>query len=111
MKYFIFIALSVLFSSGAFAEDVQPSTEVEILEVLENYSKRTDVKFVTDPRIRGKVSMIGLKLDEIDKTDLNKILLIHNMVAYENSDVVYVIPVQIEDEKGEQLGVKWETSD
>ena len=114
MKYFIFIFLSIFLSSQAFAENIEPSnTEniesssgIDILEVLDRYSTLNGVKFVTDPRIKGKVTMIGFKLDEIDKTDLNNILLIHNMVAYKKSDVVYIVPVQRVGEFGE----KWETS-
>ena len=50
--------------------------------------------------------MIGLKLEEIDKTDLNNILQLHGMTAYKKSDVVYIVPAQREEEFGE----KWEAA-
>ena len=105
MKYFVFVFLSVLVSSQVFAERVEPNG-VDILEILESYSKSNDVKFVVDPRIRGQVNMIGLKLEEIDKTDLNNILQLHGMTAYKKSDVVYIVPAQREEEFGE----KWEAA-
>ena len=95
MKYFIFIFLSVFLSSQTFAENIEPSDGIDILEVLDRYSTLNGVKFVTDPRIKGKVTMIGFKLDEIDKTDLNNILLIHNMVAYKK--VMWFISFQFKE--------------
>jgi len=45
MKYFIFIFLSVFLSSQAFAESIEPSDGIDILEVLVAY-KKSDVVYI-----------------------------------------------------------------
>lgn len=107
MKYLILIFLSIFTSMTVSAQQIERSDRMDIHEILQSYSDRTGVKFVTDPRVKGRVKMIGIELNELDQTDLNKILLVHNFVAYEKSDIVYVIPRNIEKEFGKQIGTKW----
>lgn len=108
-KIFI-IFLSMLFAIPALSHEPKFSDRTDIIHILDAYSERTGVKFVADPRVKARVNMIGLKMEDLDKTDLVKILFLHTFVAYEKSDVVYIIPKSIESEYGKQLGVKWEAN-
>ena len=107
MKYCLFIIMSIVLFSEVSAKEGQAVDRPDIQKVIDHYSNRTKTKFVIDPRVRGKVNMVGLKLDEIGQEDLNNILLVHNVVAYKKGDVVYIVPIQIEAAKGKQLGEKW----
>ena len=110
MKYLCLVFLFVVIPISAFAQQLTRPDRMDILEILESYSDRTGVKFVTDPRVKARVKMIGIKLDELDQTDINKILLIHSFVAYEKGDIVYVIPMAVEKEFGKQIGTKWKAN-
>ncbi len=102
--------LLMLFSLAVFnanAHEPEYSDRTDIIHILESYSERTGVKFVADARVKARVNMIGIKLEDLDQTDINKILFLHSFVAYEKSDIVYVIPQAIEKEFGQQMGTKW----
>ena len=104
----LLLLISILVSCSAFAHEPEFSDRTDMNHILQSYSDRTGVKFVTDPRVKARVNMIGIKLEDLDQTDLNKILLIHNFVAYEKSGVVYVIPKVLENEIGQEIGEKWQ---
>ena len=110
MKNIFIVLLGLTSSLTAYCHEPEYSERTDIIHILQAYSDRTGVKFVTDPRVKARVNMIGLKLADLDQTDINKILLLHNFIAYEKSDVVYVIPIAVENKLGKELGTKWESN-
>lgn len=80
---------------------------IDIDHLLATYSELNGTKFVTDPRVRGRVKVIGLKLEEITQTNLIDILVIHNFIATEKDDVVYVLPRMALDYMGDEIGPLW----
>lgn len=110
MKKLLTFSVLLMISFSVNAHEPEYSERTDIIHILQSYSDRTGVKFVTDPRVKARVNMIGLKLEDLDQTDINKILLVHSFVAYEKSNVVYVIPSVLEKEFGNKIGVKWESN-
>jgi len=90
----IIIAMIVigLNTSYAFSHEPKFSDRTDIIHIIESYSQRTGIKFVIDPRVKARVNMIGLDIDEISQSNLMDILLLHAFTAYEKEGVVYVIP-------------------
>lgn len=111
MRYLIIYLLSVLILAPVSATEMENVPRINIIDILDSYSKRTGTKFVADPRVKARVRLIGLGLDEIDQTDLNQILSMHSFVAYEKDGVVYVIPKAVEKYLGDQIeteyGARW----
>ncbi|NND82294.1 MAG: hypothetical protein HKN50_07690 [Gammaproteobacteria bacterium] len=106
-KIVVFI-ISLLVCNSVLSHEPPLAERTDLMHVLEAFSARTGVKFVTDPRVKAKVNTVGLKLDEIGQEQLNKILLMHSFVAYQNNGVVYVIPQVIEQSQGAQYGIPWQ---
>jgi len=105
IKIIIVVIVIGLNASFAFSHEPKFSDRTDIIHILESYSQRTGVKFVADPRIKARVNMIGLDIDEISQNNLMDILLLHAFTAYEKEGVVYVVPQAvahyIESEGGE----------
>lgn len=110
MKNILIVLLGLTSSLAAYSHEPEFSERTDIIHILQAYSDRTGVKFIADPRVKARVNMIGLKLADLDQTDINKILFMHNFVAYEKSDVVYVIPQAVENKLGKELGSKWKSN-
>lgn len=70
----VLVVLFSLVASIANAHEPEYSDRTDIIHILESYSERTGVKFVTDPRVKARVNMIGIKLEDLDQIDINKIL-------------------------------------
>ena len=104
MNDFILIIVIALIASPAFSHEPKLSDRIDIIHILESYSERTDVKFVTDPRVKARVNMVGLTVEELTQTNLMDILIIHNFTAYEKDGVVYVLPRAAADYLGSDIG-------
>ncbi len=91
----VFITLCLFYS--AFAHEATSSDRIDIIHIIDSYSKRTGAKFVTDPRVKARVNVVGLDLDELSQTNLIDILRIHAFTAYERDGVVYVLPSVVAD--------------
>ena len=111
MKYLIILFLNVFLTTQVPAAEGGGVPRIDIIEILDSYAKRTGTKFVADPRVKAKVRLIGFGLDEIDKVDLNQIIVMHSFVAYEKDGVVYVLPQAVErflgDKMESEYGQKW----
>lgn len=90
------------------AHEPQYSDGMDFHHLLQAYSERTGVKFVVDPRVKGRVNMIGLSEDDLSQTNLVDILRLHNFAALEKDGIVYVLPQAVAESFGAKLGSVWE---
>jgi general secretion pathway protein D len=65
---------------------------VPIERLLAAVAKRTNKKFIIDPRVRAEVSMVGQEPTSIDYPALLLILRVHGFAALEEGGYVHVIP-------------------
>jgi len=107
LKKLVTVFIIIGFVSLAHAHEPKFSERTDILHIIQSYSDRTGVKFVTDPRVMARVNMIGLDIDEVSQTNLMDILLIHTFTAYERNGVVYVLPIIAADHLGIEAGELW----
>ncbi len=109
MKYSIrmIFLISLIYASSALCHEPKFSERTDLNHILESYSERTGVKFVTDPRVKARVNMVNLDIDELSQTNLMDILVIHAFTAYERDGVVYVLPQSVMDLLGEKAGPVW----
>ena len=99
--------MTLLYAASVFSHEPELSDRIDIIHVLESYSERTGVKFVIDPRVKAKVNMVGLELNEITQINLMDILLVYNFTARQKDGVVYVLPRATADHLGSDLGEIW----
>ena len=98
---------SLLYGSSALCHEPKFSDRTDLNHILESYAKRTSTKFVTDSRVKARVNMVNLDIDELSQTNLMDILVIHSFTAYERDGVVYVLPQAAMDFLGEKTGQVW----
>jgi hypothetical protein len=84
------------------------SLDARMVEILDQYSIETGTKFVIDPRVRAKVTLIGLDTTNLGIATIRAILSIHGFTALTANDIVYVIPEHAAGQPGQQYGVPWE---
>jgi len=87
----LLLAGILVFSSASSAQD-PALVEIDVIELITSFSKSSEMKFVVDPRVTGKVKLVGFDDTEMDFETLAKILWVHNYVAIESGGVVYVMP-------------------
>jgi general secretion pathway protein D len=68
------------------------ASEIEMADLIGKVAKRTGKQFIIDPRVRARVSNIGLDFEKVDYAKLLAILTIHQFAAYESNGVVKVLP-------------------
>ena len=102
----LLFSLVVLFSSSLDAHDTARDV-VPIEHIIEKYAEIHGTKFVLDPRVKAKVNIVGLSLEEITQTNLMDIFLIHTFTAYEKDGVVYVLPRAAADYIISDIGEIW----
>ena len=98
-----FCSLPVI-CNAADCNDIQ----TPLVGLLDQYSQSTGTKFVIDPRVRAKVTLIGIDTTNLDATTLIGILNIHGFAALTANGIVYVMPKASAGSAGEQYGVPWE---
>ena len=106
-KYFILISLILLNTNTAISHEPKFSDRTDLGHIVASYSQRTGIKFVLDPRVKARVNMIGLDIDQVSKTNLIDIFLLHSFTAHEKGEVVYVLPQAVANNLGDKLGQIW----
>lgn len=84
------------------------TSQSPLVQLLEQYSAEHETKFVIDPRVRAKVTLIGIDPEALDSGTLIGILNIHMYVALTKDDIVYVMPYQVAEAAGDKYGTLWE---
>lgn len=88
----------MLFSPGAARSQAgEPAADedesgVPVHELIATVAKQSGKRFLVDPRVRLRVTVIGQDLGRFDYPDLLAVLRMHGLTAFENSGYVNVIP-------------------
>ncbi len=94
-------------SSFASADECNTS-ENPLVDLLNQYSVIHGTKFVVDPRVRARVTLVGIDTQDIDSAMLIGILNIHDFTALTSEGVVYVMPASAAEVHGDKFGDRWE---
>jgi type II secretory pathway component GspD/PulD (secretin) len=106
--FFASLILSLcLFPLGALPDDCV-SSEAPLIQLLEQYSRQHGTKFVVDPRVSAKVTLIGIEPTALDAATLIGVLNIHGYTALAKKGIVYVMPTQSAEASGDRFGSTWE---
>jgi len=106
-RLYLFVWTGLLVLNSAYAHEPKFSDRTDILHIIESFSQRTGVKFVTDPRVKARVNMVSIDIDDLSQTNLMDIFIIHGFTAYEREGVVYVLPQAAADHLGSKVGRLW----
>lgn len=101
-----FVVLLCFLSSAAISNDCVTS-ETPLLQLLDQYSKEHGTKFVVDPRVRAKVTLVGIDPAVLDAGTLIDVLNIHGFTALAKEGVVYVMPDTVAALSGDKFGTLW----
>lgn len=91
------LALLLVASSPAHPQASEPAAAedesgVPVHELIAIVAKKTGKKFLVDPRVRARVTLIGQDLRTFDQSDLATVLQVHGFTAVENGGYVNVLP-------------------
>ena len=107
MKAFaVALLLSTCLATPLFAQDCVTS-ENPLVALLDQYSQKNGTRFVVDPRVKAKVTLVGVDSDELDAAVLVGILNIHGFTALTSNGVVYVMPSNVAETDGLKYGIEW----
>jgi len=81
----LLVLLLTTFSYSVFAQN-KINIDVPIEKVILSYAESSNEKFVIDPRVKGKVRLLGQELSSLSLDDLNIILEVHNFAAVRVGD-------------------------
>ncbi len=90
----LLVLLLTTFSYSVFAQN-KINIDVPIEKVILSYAESSNEKFVIDPRVKGKVRLLGQELSSLSLDDLNIILEVHNFAAVRVGDYWVVVPGNI----------------
>ena len=79
-----------------------------LVKLIDQYSDLHGTKFVLNPRVAAKVTLVGIDEDNIDAAMLIGILNSLGYVALTSDGVVYVMPDSVAQAAGDKYGVSWE---
>jgi len=88
----------MLFSPGAARSQAsepaaaEPESGIPVQELIAIVAKKTGKKFLVDPRVRARVTLIGQDLRTFDQSDLATVLSVHGFMAVENGGYINVLP-------------------
>lgn len=102
------LIISIGFVPGMTNADECETSTSPLVDLLDHYSKANGTKFVVDPRVKAKVTLVGIDSSELDAATLIGILNIHGFTALTSNGVVYVMPDVVAEENGDKFGVLWD---
>ncbi|HEY8539767.1 MAG TPA: secretin N-terminal domain-containing protein [Steroidobacteraceae bacterium] len=91
----------------------ESSRDIDLVNLIEQAAPRLNKRFILDPRVQGRVTVINLDPDRMSYADLQAILSVHGFVATEerNGTVRIVpdanarrLPMPVFDEDGKRIG-------
>lgn len=85
-----------------------PTIDAPLLALLGEYSEHHGTKFIVDPRVRAKVTLIGIDTKSIDASQLIGILNIYGYSGMIKDEVVYIMPTPVAEASGDRFGVEWD---
>jgi len=91
MKTLITCLLLVFASSTAAAAD-EPESGIPMEKIIAAVSHKTNRKFVVDPRVNARVTLVGQEPSQVTYNELLTILETYGYVTYESDGYVVVAP-------------------
>ncbi len=95
------------FAALAHSEDCVTSA-TPLVQLLNQYSQEYGTRFVLDPRVRARVTLVGIDPAALDVGTLIRVLNIHGFTALTKEGVVYVMPDKVAEVSGEKFGSRWD---
>ena len=106
-KTLLALILTCTISSPAYAHECE-ATQPPLIDLLNQYSEAYGTKFIVDPRVRAKVSLVGIDTESINTAMLIGILNMHDFTALTSNGIVYVMPYKVAEASGDKFGVTWD---
>jgi len=87
----------LLFVTGSVSAQpkIESLSEILVEEIIAMYADSTGEKVVIDPRVKGRVRLIGHRGNKLSYSELSTILNVHNFAAYKSDDYLVVVPQNI----------------
>ena len=109
MKIVLAILLASIASLPAGISAEECTTPLpRLVELLDQYSTANGTKFVVDPRVHAKATLVGIVTEDLDASTLIGILNIHGFTAFTSNGIVYVVPETVAENGGDRFGNIWE---
>ena len=86
------IALFLILISAAVRVDAGDGSLHPIEDVVSSYSKASGEKVLLDPRVKGRVNLIGQSLSNISFENLSAILSVHSYSSYRSGGYLVIVP-------------------
>ncbi len=102
------LAILLMVLPVAAYSDECTTSDMPLVQLLDTYSKTYGTKFVVDPRVRAKVTLIGIDSSVIDTATLIGVLNLHGYTARDKEGVVYVMPYKVSESFGDKFGPTWD---
>ena len=77
----------------------------DLVKLINDYSRSSGKKFVLDPRVRARVTLVGINGSDLDYEKLVSILRLHAFTPLEWDGVVYVVPDAVAPDMQKKLGL------
>ena len=96
MKKIIVSLILVLATNFAFAQSsLKVSNGVVIEEIINNYAKSSGEKVLIDPRVKARVNLYGMPVQDINFDILTTILKTHNFSWYRSGNLLVIVPTNV----------------
>jgi general secretion pathway protein D len=79
-------------AAGHVSSSRKVSADMDIVDLIERYAKRSGKQFILDPRVRGQVPLAGMDPDRIGYDELLAILTVQQFAAAPQGDWIVVVP-------------------
>lgn len=94
--------------TGANGDPVEADAErLKLTAILNVFAERTGTRFILDPRVNAKVTLIGTNVESLTAKDVSRILFLYGYEAYVSGDIVYVMPNALPESVKSEFGSRW----
>ncbi|MEM7360025.1 MAG: hypothetical protein AAF431_13065 [Pseudomonadota bacterium] len=96
MKHIVIAFIVFFVSQSAFAQFKNTAVpSIDIDELVGAYATRSGERVLLDPRVKGRVQLLGQSITELSYENLATILRLHQFGTYRSDGYLIVIPVNI----------------
>jgi general secretion pathway protein D len=88
----LLLAFASSTAAAADEPDTNAATAISIEKIISSVSHKTNRKFVVDPRVNARVTLVGQEPSQVTYNELLTILEVHGYVTFESEGYVVVIP-------------------
>ena len=96
MKRLILSIVVLLITSTVVAQSPSKvANGIVIKEIISRYAQNSGEKILIDPRVKARVNLYGMPIEDIDFSALSTILKTHAFSWYRSGDLLVVVPTNI----------------